>query len=96
MHFVYLLYNIETKKFYIGETNDLNRRVKEHQQGTNISTKYRCDSWKLVYTEVYRSKSDALVREKKLKAHGSGLVELKKRIVNSLNSLDNKTEEGER
>lgn len=96
MHFVYLLYNIETKKFYIGETNDLSRRVKEHRQGLNKSTKYKCNSWKLVYAEVYRSKSDALAREKKFKAHGSGLVELKKRIIHSLNSLDNKTGEGER
>jgi len=96
MHFVYLIYNIKTKKFYIGETVDLNRRIKEHHSGFNISTKYQCIYWRTVYVEIYKSRIDAQAREKRLKFHGSGIVEIKKRIINSLELLDNKTGEGER
>lgn len=96
MHFVYLIYNTSTKESYIGETNDLNRRINEHQQGSNISTKYKCSDWKCVYAEIYKSKKDALIRERKLKAHGSGLVELKKRIIYSLETMNNRTGEGKR
>ena len=94
MHFVYLLFNLETQKFYIGETVNLKDRLAEHREGKNTSTKYKMHAWKLIYAEVYRSKSDALKREKKLKAHGSGLVEIKKRVINSIS--ESKTGEGER
>ena len=94
MHFVYLLYNQKTDKFYIGATDNLKRRLYEHRSGQSIATKFCAEEWNLVYTEVYRVKSDALIRENKLKAHGSGLVELKKRIGHSLSSLKPKTGEG--
>jgi putative endonuclease len=94
MHFVYLIYNQKTEKFYIGSTDNLKRRLLEHQIGDTVSTSHESEHWHLVYTEVYKSKTDALIREKKLKAHGSGLVELKKRIGNSLSSLQPKTGEG--
>ncbi len=45
---------------------------------------------------MYVSKKDALIREKKLKAHGSGLVEIKKRINNSIMMIEFKTGAGER
>jgi len=88
MHFVYILYNIETKKFYIGETSNINRRFKEHKAGLNKSTKYKRFAWRLVYVEIYKSKQDAIEREKRLKSHGSGMVEIKKRIKNSINNVE--------
>lgn len=88
MHFVYILYNIKTKKFYIGETSNINRRFKEHKAGLTKSTKYKCFAWKLVYAEIYKSRQDAIEREKRLKSHGSGMVEIKKRIKNSVNIVE--------
>ena len=84
MHFVYVLRNFKNKKFYIGQTADIRRRFSEHTHGNNISTKNNHDFWKLVYVEIYRCKKDALIRENRLKNHGSGLVELKKRIKYSI------------
>lgn len=52
--------------------------------GLNKSTKFKCYAWRFAYAEIYKSEKDATIREKKLKAHGSGLVELKKRIKYSL------------
>jgi len=39
MYYVYVLLSLKDKKFYIGFTNDLKRRLKEHNSGNNISTK---------------------------------------------------------
>jgi putative endonuclease len=33
MHFVYVLYSISANKYYIGECEDLNTRIKQHQSG---------------------------------------------------------------
>jgi len=92
MHFVYVIYNTATKKYYVGQTQCVNIRFKEHKTGKNYSTKFKCEYWNLVYVEMYVSKKDALTRERKLKAHGSGMVEIKKRIINSVDQLNLKLE----
>ena len=52
---------------YIGVTNDLERRVKEHKSGEipGFTQKYKC--CKLVYFEEYSDIDQAIEREKKLK-----------------------------
>ena len=52
---------------YIGVTNDIERRIKEHKSGLipGFSQKYNC--CKLVYFEVYSDIEQAIEREKKLK-----------------------------
>ncbi|MCX6824698.1 MAG: GIY-YIG nuclease family protein [candidate division SR1 bacterium] len=76
MYFVYLLYNETTKKFYVGVTQNIEKRLIEHVAGKNQSTKYCCKDRKLVYYEYYNHKSDAYTREKKLKHHGKGFISL--------------------
>ena len=83
MFYVYLLKSTVKDTTYVGSTNDLRRRFKEHNNGENKSTK-KYKPWILVYYEAYKSKSDALNRERKLKHHARGLIELKKRITSSL------------
>lgn len=76
---MYYVYVIEgPKQFYIGSTNDLRRRLKEHQADQSQATKYR-GPWKLVYYEASESKTDALTREKYLKT-AWGKRYLRKRI----------------
>lgn len=55
-------------KYYVGSTNDLDRRLKEHQAGlgSNYTRKHR--PVKLVYYEEYQSVTEAFCREKQL--HG--------------------------
>ena len=52
---------------YIGMTNDLTRRVSEHQSGEipGFTADYRCH--KLVFWEYYSDVQDAIGREKQLK-----------------------------
>jgi len=79
MHYVYLLRSDKTSGFYVGSTNDLQKRFYRHNEGQNTSTKYSVP-WRLVYYEAFPTKATALERERKLKRYGKGLVELKKRL----------------
>ena len=64
---VYALYSERFNKIYIGYTSNLVARLRSHNElGTRSYTvKYR--PWKVIHTELFNSKSEALKREKKLK-----------------------------
>ena len=66
MHFLYILHSLKDDNFYTGITGDLDRRIKEHIAGRNISTSYRRPLI-LIYYEAYLLKSDAEARERYLK-----------------------------
>jgi len=54
---------------YVGQTNNLEKRVKEHQNKSSKAAKYvRCfDSVELVYFEKYTTRKEAMQRETRLK-----------------------------
>lgn len=83
VHWVYIIQSKKTKALYIGETDDLNRRLAQHNGNKSFSTKDK-GPWILVYAEVYKSKEDAQMREKRLKYFGMALSQLKRRIKKSL------------
>jgi len=83
MFYVYVLKSKKDKKCYIGSTNDLRRRFKEHNDGKIFSTKNR-KPLVLVYYEAFRSEKDARKREQTLKNYGQGITNLYKRISQSL------------
>jgi len=83
MHYVYFIKSIKNNFFYIGSTDNLVERIKEHNKGKVLSTKHYAP-FKLIYYEAYFSKKDALIRECLLKHHGSSKGHLKKRIKYSL------------
>ena len=67
MAFIYLLVaKPEYKISYIGWTNNLKKRLKEHNEGKGAKFT-RGRKWKLIYYEVVKNKSLALKREYKLK-----------------------------
>ncbi len=56
----------QSGKYYTGYTSDLNKRLAEHNSGQCKTTK--TDSgWKVIYSELYKSRSEAMKREKWLK-----------------------------
>jgi len=83
MHYIYLLKSRKDEELYTGYTNNLDRRVQEHNKGQVASTKSR-RPFELVYSEGYKSEEDARVRERNLKLGSRALVQLKKRITKSL------------
>ena len=66
-YYVYILRSLKDKRFYIGFTDDLKKRVAEHNKNKNLSTKNR-GPWRLIFYEAYLNKYDALRREKYLKS----------------------------
>jgi putative endonuclease len=66
MWFVYILYSVKIDRYYVGITDDLDWRLERHNAGWGRYTK-RGIPWKIVYTENYSSKSEALKREREIK-----------------------------
>ena len=73
---VYVLVSQRDGDLYIGLTIDLDRRLKEHRNGNSFATSYRLP-FELIFCEFYRSKIDALRRERYLKStKGNRIVRL--------------------
>ncbi|HBD05325.1 TPA: excinuclease ABC subunit C [Candidatus Uhrbacteria bacterium] len=69
--------------YYKGSTNDLERRLRQHNEGeVDSSRPHR--PFVLVYYEAYRSKEAARLRESSVKKSGSISVPLLRRVKNSL------------
>ena len=80
MWFVYVIYNAENGKIYIGESGNIAERIVAHNQkrGNHFTAKFSGD-WKLIYQEEAVNRKAALVREKQLKSY-RGRESLKKYI----------------
>ncbi|MFH0750012.1 MAG: GIY-YIG nuclease family protein [Candidatus Gottesmanbacteria bacterium] len=72
LYFVYILQNAINQKYYIGSTNNLIRRLEEHNRGQTKSTRYAKNKWNLAFTETYNSSTDAKRREKEIKSYKGG------------------------
>ena len=78
MFYVYVLRSEADSGFYIGYTNNLRIRLKEHRAGKSFATAHR-SPWTLVYYEAYIEQADALGRERYLKS-GAGRRFLKAQL----------------
>ena len=85
MFYVYLILSKKDHNLYTGSTNDLCRRLTEHNKGQVFSTKDRTP-FELIYYEAYKSEKDARNREHNLKLRANALNQLKRRIKESLDS----------
>ena len=81
MYYVYVLRSEKVGKFYIGSTSDVNARLDFHNSGKQRSTRHRIP-FKIVYTEKYVDKSDAIKREKQIKSYKGG--EAFKRLISGM------------
>ncbi|MBI2578052.1 MAG: GIY-YIG nuclease family protein [Candidatus Wildermuthbacteria bacterium] len=66
MFCVYLLQSEKDNSFYIGQTNDLEKRLARHNNGFVVSTKKKIP-WCLLGYEKYQSRNEARWREHELK-----------------------------
>jgi len=67
MYYVYILLSERDQKRYMGFTQDLERRIVEHNSGLVKSTKNRIPL-KLIYFERFENKVEAMNREKFFKS----------------------------
>jgi putative endonuclease len=66
-YFVYVLKSENFDRFYIGQTDNIERRLKQHNKGKVLST-IAYVPFKLVLKEEFSSRCDAVAREKELKS----------------------------
>ena len=71
MFTTYVLRNTKTGKHYIGSTNDIERRISEHNRGQTRSTRQE-GHWIVIYTEIFGSSIKAKEREKQIKSYKGG------------------------
>ncbi len=72
MFHVYVIYNYEARKYYVGQTENVKLRLEQHNNHTFKSYTSRFPGeWKLIHLESVSTRSEALKREKGLKS-GSG------------------------
>jgi len=82
MYYVYVLRSLKDKDFYVGYSDDLKIRIKQHKDGLVQSIKNR-RPLELVYYEAHRNRKDAMARERFLKT-GWGRNYLKRILANYL------------
>ena len=74
-HYVYILQSINNKRYYVGVTNNIHRRITEHNSGLVKSTApYK--PWKLMHTEEFPDINTAYQRERFIKSkHSKKIIE---------------------
>ena len=70
MYTLYILHSKSLDKYYVGYTNDLMRRLNEHNRIKGKFTDVGIP-WVLVYKETYATKKIAMDREKLIKSKKS-------------------------
>jgi putative endonuclease len=71
---VYVLVSEATGKRYIGQTDDLDRRIAEHNDPDHNPRKFTSRNvgpWRLAYSETFPTRAEAMARERWLKS-GAG------------------------
>ncbi len=72
MFFMYIVWSEKLRKYYIGSTADVLRRLQEHNRGKATFTK-KGIPWKLVYEEEFETKKEARKREYEVKRYKGGI-----------------------
>ena len=86
-YFVYILFSESIQKFYIGQTNNIEHRLKRHNQGSEKYTS-KGTPWALVWYASKESRSDAVIFERKLKnLKQSRLVKLMQKYSNGIQNI---------
>lgn len=81
MYYTYILRNYKISRYYVGYTNDLKNRLKEHLSGQVQSTKSDLH-YELEWYCAFKTEKQAVTFEKYLKS-GSGIAFMKKRFFKS-------------
>ncbi|MCD6595769.1 GIY-YIG nuclease family protein [bacterium] len=68
-YWVYILENELSRKYYIGQTSDLDERIKRHNSGRSKYTSG--GKWKIIYTEQFDSHRDAIWCRLTINSHRS-------------------------
>ncbi len=70
MFTTYILYSKIINSYYTGHSNDLERRMKEHNSGRNSTTR-KGVPWIVVFTVEFQTRGEAVQLEYKIKKRGA-------------------------
>ena len=65
--YVYIIYSDQHSRYYTGMTANLDRRISEHNEGKNRSTRMHVP-WRIIHFEEYVTRIEARSREKYFKS----------------------------
>ena len=86
MYFTYILQSESTERYYIGSTDNLDRRMAQHNdpgyKGSKTTKRFK-GPWKLVYTESSQTRAEAMSREREIKSWKSRKA-IQDLIINSV------------
>jgi putative endonuclease len=71
MFYIYIIRSQRLQRYYVGSTQAVQKRLQEHNSGKSASTRAGVP-WELVHTESFSRRSEAVLRERKIKARGIG------------------------
>ena len=66
MFYIYILYSKKVDKYYVGQTESVEGRLISHFLGISKYTSIS-DDWKLMYTESFQTRNEAICRENEIK-----------------------------
>ena len=66
-YYVYVIKSLRQNWIYVGMTEDIERRLEQHNRGWNVSTKSHAP-FRLIFSETYSDNLGARKREKYLKS----------------------------
>jgi len=75
VYWVYILRSETSGRFYCGSTDNVDRRVKQHNDPEyhgSKTTKRFSGPWHIIWTEQHNTRSSAMAREKQIKSRGIG------------------------
>jgi len=71
LFYVYIIHSQRLERYYVGSTEEIERRLQEHNAGKSKSTRTGVP-WKLIHKESFATRSEAMLHERKIKARGIG------------------------
>ena len=71
MYYAYIIQSLKNGRYYIGSTNNIERRLYEHNHNNTASLKNK-GPFKAVYKEEFQTVKEARFREREIKSYKGG------------------------
>jgi putative endonuclease len=83
MYYVYILESEKTARWYVGMSKDPEKRLREEHNVGNVRSTKGGRPYKIVYREEYKTKTEALRRERQIKNSGAIRKGIKRQLTHT-------------
>jgi len=67
VYYTYIIFSDVLNAFYVGSTQDLEKRIDQHNNSNGSKFTKRAKDWRVVYSEIFQTRADAQKREYAIK-----------------------------